>query len=68
MHPVEEKSGVDTVVSQMGDELVSRVPIVGRDDQPVHPVDTFAAGCVLLEQHTGDSAQAFPILPTVCLS
>lgn len=57
VHPVEEKPGVDTVVSQMGDELVSRVPIVGRDDQPVHPVDAFAAGCVLLEQDTRNGTQ-----------
>lgn len=49
MHPVEEKSSVDTVVSQMEDELVPRMSVVRRDDQPVHPVDTFAAGRVLLK-------------------
>ena len=32
MHSVEEKSSVDTVVSQMGDELVPRMSVVGRDD------------------------------------
>ena len=49
VHPVEEKPCVNTVVSQVGDELVPRMSVVGRDDQPVHPVDAFAAGCVLLK-------------------